>query len=64
MKFVKKVKILNNGIHTNKYYFLGIRYLKKYGLILSMKHIYSKSKLVAITINQNQQNNKHIYLIW
>ena len=29
MKFIKKRVFLDNGVYTKKYYFLGIRYLKK-----------------------------------
>lgn len=29
MKFIKKREFLDNGVYTKKYYFLGIRYLKK-----------------------------------
>ena len=42
MKFIKKVDSYNNGIHTKRYYFMGIRYLKKtWGKSLTQTYLFS-----------------------
>ena len=61
MKFVKKVKFLNNGIHTNKYYFLGIRYLKKIWSD-SFNETYLFKIKISSHYNQSESTKQQTYL--
>ena len=70
MKLIKKKEFFDNGVHTNKYYFCGIRYLKKrWSGSFSETYLFncrisSKNNDYKYTLQKNESLLVHIHVYY